>query len=371
MPRPGLVRRGFFYAAGRRESASLDALQLLVHDRSNLRPEQLDGLQHFAMRHRADVNMQEEAVEAEVLAQQHDLLRNELGVADIQRAPQSAGLVVGGAVVAGPAAFFADGAHLRLVMREESIGGSLRRIADEAVRVRGDPQLREIMAGLGGGAAIEINQRGESFRHAADDRENDGQAEHACANGGFRVAPGSDPDRQRLLHRPRVHALVVDGRAMAAWPAHFFRLPDVQQQLQLLVEQLVVIIQAVAEQGERLDERAPPRHDFGTSVRKAVESGKLLVDADGIVRGQNRDGAGQADLLSQGRRSGKHDGRSAARIIRPVMLSDAVDVQTGLLGDDDLLDRVAQTLGVTDRRACSRGWHSLQKRADSKFHLSR
>ena len=56
-----------------------------------------------------------------------------------------------------------------------------------------------------------------------------------------RAADG-DPDRQRILQRPRVDAAAVERRAVRARPRDALALAQLQQQLELLVEQLVVVV---------------------------------------------------------------------------------------------------------------------------------
>ncbi len=56
-----------------------------------------------------------------------------------------------------------------------------------------------------------------------------------------------------------------------------------EQQLELLGEQLVVVVQLVAEQRERFDEGAAPGHDLGAAAGDQVEGGELLEDPHRIV----------------------------------------------------------------------------------------
>lgn len=79
------------------------------------------------------------------------------------------------------------------------------------------------------------------------------------------------------------------------------------QQLELLREELVVVLEVIAEQKEGLDERTPTGHDFGPPIREQVEGGKVLEDANRIVGAEDGDRAGQADPGGPLRRRAQDD----------------------------------------------------------------
>ena len=83
--------------------------------------------------------------------------------------------------------------------------------------------------------------------------------------------------------RPRVDAAVVDRRAVRAGPGHRARRAQREQQLELLGEELVVVVEVVAEEREGLDERAAAGHDLGAPAGEQVERRELLEDADRVV----------------------------------------------------------------------------------------
>ena len=62
------------------------------------------------------------------------------------------------------------------------------------------------------GAAVQLGERREALRLAADDRERHRQAERAGAHDRLRRAADRDPHGQRVLQRARVHALAVERR---------------------------------------------------------------------------------------------------------------------------------------------------------------
>ena len=122
------------------------------------------------------------------------------------------------------------------------------------------------------------------------------------------------------------------------------RIAEREQQLELLGEQLVVVVEVVAEERERLDERAAAGHDLGAAAREQVERREVLEDAHRVVGAEDGDGARQPDPLRARGGRGEHDGRRRDGEVGPVVLADAEDVEADLVGELDLLDQVAQAL---------------------------
>ena len=172
-----------------------------------------------------------------------------------------------------------------------------------------------------------------------------------------------DPDRQRVLQRARVDAGVLERRAVLARPRDALGLAQLQQQIELLGEQLVVVVEVVAEQRERLDERAAAGHDLRATAREQVERGEVLEDAHGVVGAQDRDRARQADVLCAGRGGRQRHGRRGDGEVGAVVLADAEDVEADLIGQLDLLEEVAQPPCRVDLGA------DVGKGVEAKFHL--
>ena len=141
-------------------------------------------------------------------------------------------------------------AHLRGVARKELVGRPLRGVGDIAVGVEADRKLFRIVAGLRRGLAKQLDERREALRHAADDGERHRQAERAGADGRRRIAADRDPDRD-FVRRARIDRLVVERRAVLALASDAFVVADRQQELELFREQLVVVVEVVAEQRKR------------------------------------------------------------------------------------------------------------------------
>ncbi len=211
----------------------------------------------LGVRQRADAELDQEALVAEDLVLEEDLLDHLLGTADEARAVEVERRVELRARHRRPPALAPDLVHDRLERGERLVGGRLRRVGDEAVRV--DAQRRRRVAVLLRGAAVQLGERREALRLAADDRERHRQAERAGAHDRLRRAADRDPHGQRVLQRARVDALAVERRAVAAGPRDVLGLAQLEQELELLGEQLVVVLEVVAEQREGLDERAAAR----------------------------------------------------------------------------------------------------------------
>ena len=79
------------------------------------------------------------------------------------------------------------------------------------------------------------------------------------------------------------------------WILHL--VAELQQQVELLREELVVVLQVVAKERIRLDERTSSDDNLGATVRDEVERREVLKDAHRVVRAEHRDGAGEANLF--------------------------------------------------------------------------
>ena len=79
---------------------------------------------------------------------------------------------------------------------------------------------------------MQLDERREPLGEPADDRERHRQAERAGAERRLRRAADGDPDRQRILHRPRIDA-EVRRSAHGAGPPSVTRsaLAELDQQL--------------------------------------------------------------------------------------------------------------------------------------------
>jgi hypothetical protein len=120
--------------------------------------------------------------------------------------------------------------------------------------------------------------------------------------------------------------------------------PDLQEQVEVLGEQGVVVLEAVAEQGERVDERAAADDHLGAAFGEKVEGGELLEGPYGVDGAQDRHGAREADALGPGGSGPQDHGRRRVEEVLAVVLADAEGVEADLVGALDLGDEIAQPL---------------------------
>jgi hypothetical protein len=106
----------------------------------------------------------------------------------------------------------------------------------------------------------------------------------------LRSAAHGNPDRHLLLLGPRINAEIVDGGPQVSGPGDALALAQLHQQVEFLAKQRIIVIKVVAEERIGLDERAPPRHDFGAAIGYAVNRRILLEHADRIIRREHSDG---------------------------------------------------------------------------------
>ena len=148
----------------------------------------------------------------------------------------------------------------------------------------------------------------------------------------------------------RVDAQAVERRAHGALPADGLAgavgVPERGEERELLLEEVVVVVERVAEEGERLGERAAAEDHLGAAVRDGVEGGEALVDADRVVGAEDRDGGAEVDALGAAGDRGEDDLRRADGEVGAVVLADAEEVDAELVGQLGLGDDVAEDLRV-------------------------
>jgi len=102
--------------------------------------------------------------------------------------------------------------------------------------------------------AVAVDQWPKTVRLAADDRDQLTQSENASANKGAGRASDTEPNRERILQRPRVNSLSGECRAVFARPLNVRVLADLQKQIELLGEKRIVILEFQSEERKRFDE---------------------------------------------------------------------------------------------------------------------
>src|SRR5207245_5723477 len=116
--------------------------------------------------------------------------------------------------------------------------------------------------------AVSVDQWSKAVRFAADDRNHERQSEHASANKRTRRASDPEPNRQRILERPRVNSLPGQCRAVLARPVDMRVLANLKKQIELIGKERIVVLELQPKKRKRFDERAAPGNDLRSSVRK-------------------------------------------------------------------------------------------------------
>ena len=161
---------------------------------------------------------------------------------------------------------------------------------------------------------------------------------------------------------------MLEWGAVSTGPGDLLRLPQSQEEVELLDEELVVVGEVVAEERERLDERPSPGHDLGASAGEQVESGELLEDTNRVVRAEDADGARQPNLARSLCDSGEDDRRCGHGEVGPVVLADPEDVEADLVGERRLRDQVAETPARRHRPTRGRVRRELCEGIEAEFH---
>ena len=200
----------------------------------------------------------------------------------------------------------------------------------------------------GAGPAVEIDQRGELARFAADDGHHQRQPEQTRPDERLGCAADPDPDRQRVLRRPRVDALAGERRPMPARPRHVRRVPDLQEQVQLLGEQRVVVREVQAEQREGLGEGAAPDDQVDATFGDQVQRGELLKDPHRVGGAEHGHRTAQPDPGGPRCRRAQDHRRRGVVVLLAVVFADAERVQPGGVGERDLLQQVFDALLCPD-----------------------
>jgi len=136
--------------------------------------------------------------------------------------------------------------------------------------------------------------------------------------------------------------------------------PEVQKQVELLDEELVVVGEVVAEERERLDERAASGHDLGAAAREQVEGGELLEHAHRIVRAEHADRACDPNTRRPLGDRSERERRRGDGEVGAMVLADTEDVEPDLVRERRLLDQVAQALRGRDRPVAGSGVSSAK-----------
>jgi len=88
---------------------------------------------------------------------------------------------------------------------------------------------------------MQLRERREPLGQPADDPERERQPERAGADRRLGRPADGDPDRERFLERPRVHAAIVERGTELARPRDALLVAHGEEQVELLGEEPVVV----------------------------------------------------------------------------------------------------------------------------------
>ena len=123
---------------------------------------------------------------------------------------------------------------------------------------------------------VQIDQGPKAARFAAYDRGHQRKSKRARTNEGLWRPAHPHPDREGVLHRPRVDSLSGQSRPESAGPVDVLVLTDLEKQLELLRKELIVVLQPEPEQRKGLDGRPTANHHLRTTVGKKIDRRKFL-----------------------------------------------------------------------------------------------
>jgi hypothetical protein len=131
---------------------------------------------------------------------------------------------------------------------------------------------------------------------------------------------------------------ILQRRAHRALPGNRLLVEKLHEKLELLLEQLVIILQVISEQRERLGEGAAAQDHLGPALRQCIHCGEPLEHPDRVVRAQHRHAGREPDAGGPAGDAGQDRLGRGDRVLGPVVLADRDDVDAELVGEYRLLD---------------------------------
>jgi hypothetical protein len=116
------------------------------------------------------------------------------------------------------------------------------------------------------------------------------------------------------------------------------------EQVELLLEQLLVAVERIAEERERLGERTAPEDHLGATAGDRIDGGEALVHPDRVVGAEHGHSGPEADPLGARCDCGEHGLGRRDREVVAVVFADAEEVEAEPVGKDRLVDDIADHL---------------------------
>ena len=254
------------------------------------------------------------------------------------------------------------------VVRPENVASGLVGVGDEARRMH--PHRQRGLAELGKCFGEHVDVGTEAGRVAADDGEHDGQAVMGGADDGARTAADADPGGQRAFGA-RVDDRVDQRGAEVALPGDALLGNQLVEQVELLLEQVLVLVEREAETAGKLSVKEPrPTMISARPLETASSVGEALETREPGSSELSTVTAEPRRMRSVRRRDGGKDhlgGRDGK--IGAMVFTDAEEVEPEAVGEDALLDDVADHLG--GRRACASGAGHVAEGVEAEMQIMR
>ena len=234
--------------------------------------------------------VEHEAVDAEDFLPSEDLRRNRLRVAENERSLGASHPVELLSGQRRPATFAPDAVHVGGERGVHLVGGFLVAVGDVAEAVDGQRDRFRVEARLGKRPAVEAGERSEPNRVSSDDGERHRQTELRGPHDRGRCTADAHPDRERILLRAGVDRLVVERRTELAAPGDPFVVSNLDEEIEFLGEEFVVVLERLAEERKRLDERTAADEQLGPPRGDEVERREVLERPDRVGRAEDDDG---------------------------------------------------------------------------------
>src|SRR3569623_458850 len=332
--------------------------QHLTHARDHLAAVQLDARHQPGVRQRARAVYHVEARCAQPLHGCGDLARHGFRRAEIERAVYDLALELR-LLHRRPAALLADAVAHALIGQPEFLARLF--VSRSNITRRMHAERLNLRFALLMGATVKIDERREALRIAADDRKHQRQLVIGRTHHRLRRAADADPRLQPPVLNRREDALVDERRTDRTFPGDRLLLEHLDEQIELLLKQLLVLIERKTEQRNGFGERAAPENDFRAAVRGRIKRRETLKHPDRIVRRQHRDGGAEADTFCLSRDRGPHSFRRGDREFITMMFAKADEVDAETVGENGLLDHVADDLCMRQQSSRRIGGHIAER----------
>jgi hypothetical protein len=143
---------------------------------------------------------------------------------------------------------------------------------------------------------------------------------------------------------------------------------ELEEERELLGEQLVVLFDRLAENGERLGEGTAAGDDLGPAVAEEVQCGEVLVDPDRVEHAQHRDRTGEADRSRPGRDSSQYDSGGRDGEVQGVVLTQSEQIEPEIVGQSGVADDLVDALHSAEPLSRCRAGLDVAQRQDPQFH---